>query len=166
MATIRNRLRRLEERRTPPEKRRDEERAREVREFSGRQDEAYRARAEERPDLYQDLLEALHEYDSDLEQLGIDPLDYEAGCDPEHPIYRSPEFDKAVLKYTTVLDRFWHGFSCGFVCEDCGRLGDLPEDGSSEAECAACGGVVSLEGNFYKQERPLEGLKADVESAR
>lgn len=161
MSSLKKRLKRLEDPRTPAQRKREEEAARKSRQLSERIEERYRQRAEEWPEGYQDLLRAGEELNRALEAEGMD-LEQAAVTELRHP---NTPTSRALRKYQDEQDRFWHGYTCGTSCEDCGRPGE-PEPGKREGRCEHCGGMVGNDYYFYKRVRPLEGLKVDIAASR
>lgn len=161
MGRLEERLRRLEDPRSPGRRKRDEEMKRRKREVSERINQQYAERAQAHPELYRDLLAANEQLHRDLKAAGIEDGEI-PGPDELH---RNPAADRALEHYMRESDRFWQGYSSGFSCEDCGR-GAERAGTEPEGTCVHCGGITGNDYAFYKRIRPLEGLQADIDASK
>ncbi len=132
--TLKSRVKKLEDPRTPAERQREAEAEHKKRELSGQIEAEYARRAEEWPEGYADLEEAHAECQQALEAAGFD---LEQRGDPA-AVHSNPAAKKAIRLYRREVERFFHGrVSGGFACERCGRPDSEP------GECRHCSGIVS-----------------------
>ncbi len=105
MSRLKSRVRRLEDHpRTPAQKQRQAEAEKRIRERIEQTEALYARRAEERPDLYEDLIEAMDEMDAAFEKAGIDKNQ----PDLIWAIRDHPAVNRAIDRYVQELFRFFN----------------------------------------------------------